>query len=103
MKAAFDNLNRQILIKILRRHGVNTKLVNRIAQKYEETSAKIRVNGLYTKEMWKTKGVRQGCPISPTLFSLYIADLEQHLEKGQTGGVVIGRKNSSLWHTQTIS
>lgn len=38
------------------------------------------------------RGLRQGCPMSPTLFNIYVMDLKEELEKGQSGGVVIGRE-----------
>jgi len=41
------------------------------------------------------KGLRQGYPLSPTLFNVYLSDLEEGMEKGQTGGVVIGKEK--LW------
>lgn len=51
----------------------------------------------------KCKGVRQGYPLSPTLFTLYTADLERILQKGQAGGVVIGeRKIWTLAYTNDI-
>lgn len=75
MKEAFDNLNRRKLTQTLRRFNVNKKLVNTIAEIYEDTGLKIR----YTDELWITKGVRQGCPLSSKLFSLFIAALVEKL------------------------
>lgn len=45
--------------------------------------------------MSKQKEVRQGCPLSPTLFNIYIADLERTMRQGQDGGVVIDRRK--IW------
>jgi len=38
------------------------------------------------------KGLRQGCPQSPTLFNIYVSNLKEEMERGQTGGVVIGKE-----------
>lgn len=63
----------------------------RIEEIYTETRNKIRVNGKISEKFWMTRGLRQGCPLSPTLFSLYIGNLEEKLRRGQAGGVVVGR------------
>lgn len=41
---------------------------------------------------WTEKGVRQGCSMSPTLFNIYVMDLEEEMRKEQTGGVTIGKE-----------
>lgn len=40
--------------------------------------------------VWTTKGVRQGCPLSPFLFNVLIGDIEEALDRDKVGGVRIG-------------
>ena len=39
----------------------------------------INAPGLRRRTIRSTQGLKQGCPLRPTLFSLYIADWEQHV------------------------
>lgn len=91
LKAACDIVNRQKLIQSLVQLDINENLVNRIAEIYTETQCIVRVNDGETPQFWTSRGLRQGCPLSPLLFSIFLADLESTLQKGQTGGVVVGR------------
>ena len=61
---------------------------------YRETKCKVRVGNRETEEFWTRKGVKQGCPMSPTLFNIYIADIGTELAKG-VGGVRLGKRR--LW------
>jgi len=52
-----------------------------------ETRYRVRVGEGLSEVFWTGKGVRQGCPLSPGLFNLLTADLEEYMRKGGWGGV----------------
>lgn len=62
---------------------------------YASTKNAVRVRGKVSGSFWAEKGVRQGCPLSSSLFSILIADIEEELKKGRTGGVLIGKRR--IW------
>ena len=43
--------------------------------------AKVQIDGDKDEEIMSDTGVEQGCPLSPTLFGLYIAELETYLDE----------------------
>lgn len=95
LKAAFDNVEREQLWNVLKGKGVAADLVWRMERIYEETKVAVRVKEEVTAKFRTTKGVRQGCVMSPLLFNLYIADIGKELEMRNVGGVRIGNKR--LW------
>lgn len=50
-----------------------------------------------TEEFRTERGVGQECPMSSILFNLYIMDLEEEMNKEQTGGVIIGKVKFWTW------
>lgn len=64
--------------------GIEDQLRKRIMRTYRETRNTVRVRDRKTKDFWTERGVRRGCPISPTLFSIYIINLEEEMRKEQT-------------------
>lgn len=59
---------------------------------YKKTRNIIKIGNRKTEEFWTEKGLRQGYPMSPTLFNIYLSDLEEKLKKEQTGGVLISKE-----------
>ena len=101
--AAFDTIDRELLWNVMQRMGVSSGLINRIKEIYKNTISIVRTGLRESKEFRTTRGLRQGCPLSPILFALYIADLDVILEKGQAGGVIIGnRKIMSLAYADDL-
>lgn len=64
LKAAFDSVDRKILIKIMRERGIREELIEQVVELLGETSCKVKVRGgVMGKRFWTKRGVRQGCPL----------------------------------------
>ena len=71
LKKAFDFVDRNLLLyKQLLIH-VDGKVYNTIKNMYSNISACVRINGKLTNWFDCKSGVRQGCNLSPTLFSIF--------------------------------
>lgn len=90
LKAAFDSVNKDELIKTMRVKGVRKGLINRVEEVLRESKSRIRIGTQCGEVFWMARGIRQGCPLSPILFNLLIADLEEYMRKGGWGGVRLG-------------
>jgi len=75
----------------LKKVGVG-ELRRRIMETYRETKNRVKVGRRKSEEFWTKSGVRQGCPMSPTLFNIYLMDLEAELRKKQEGSMVVGKE-----------
>jgi len=95
LKAAFDKVDRKILWKAMEERGIRRELIERVKEIYEQTKNAVKVHGNTTNWFETRKEERQGCPLSPLLFALVIADVEEEMKKGQVGGVWI-RKNMDI-------
>lgn len=60
LKAAFDNVKREVLWTIMENKGIDKRLINRIKKIYEETISVIRCKDVCTDKFWIWKEVRQG-------------------------------------------
>ena len=92
MKAAFDRLRRAKIWKRLVTKGVNGKLVSRIRSLFEGSRERVEIEGEIIDEFGIKEGVRQGCPLSPTLFNIAVVDLEEEMSKVQGGGAWLGKR-----------
>ena len=71
----------------MKRKGIPEEIILMIQNMYRSTSYAIGEYGFESHA-----GVKQGCPLSPLLFAIYISDLDEVLRRNQLGGTVLGRK-----------
>jgi len=103
LKAAFDSVDRGVLYQTMREKGIREGLIERVREILRETKSRVKVGEEWGESFWAARGLRQGCPLSPTLFSILIADLEEEMEKVKWGGVKVGgRKVYSLAYADDI-
>ncbi len=85
MKKAFDSVNRTCLLDKLRNIGINGNIYFAVKTIYEKVSCAVRINGIYTDWFAVDLGVKQGCILSPNLFSIDINDLAKAIKELDCG------------------
>jgi hypothetical protein len=85
-KAAFDKVDRVKMFECMRERRISEWLVRKVEEIYARTRNKVKVGEKESEWFETTKGVRQGCPLSPLLFTIYVADVDEMLRKAQAGG-----------------
>ena len=84
---AFDSINRPALWKILSHYGIPDKLINIIRMLYVDFSARVICGTDLTEEFLIHTGVKQGCLLSPLLFTLCIDWVMKEITAGNKRGI----------------
>ena len=69
---AYDSVNRELLYAKLDAVGFGGRVKQLIQSMYFNDSVKVRIGEGLSRPLWFTKGVKQGCVLSPLLFALYV-------------------------------
>jgi hypothetical protein len=72
---------REALFQRLRDIGISETLLSAIMRLYESVLGRLRTTHGISDFIRSTIGVKQGCPLSPTLFGIYIDELESFLHE----------------------
>lgn len=80
-RKAFDSVCRRLIWQRLHSLGIRGAMLHALKNLYEKTKFQVRINGRTSEGFVVTvSGVRQGCPISPLLFGVFIEQLHEFLK-----------------------
>ena len=86
---AFDSVPRNLIFQKLLNHNINGKFYDCLINMYTEDRACIKIGDFITPPFPTNQGVRQGCILSPTLFNIFLSDLQDITEREQCEPVEI--------------
>jgi len=86
-KAAFDSISWEALFYKLNSYNIPSKLIRLLKCIYEGAHCRIRLKEGNTELFYTKSGVKQGCVLSPLLFSLFLNDLDVFIDPEHNLGV----------------
>ena len=86
MEKAYDRVDRRKLFEVIRGYGVQEILADVIERICNESMIKFDMERIMTGWCKRDSGVRQGCTLSPLLFSIYLRELGMEIPACKHGG-----------------
>lgn len=77
----FDSVGWDFLIQVMERFGFSDIFIQCIKALYTSPTARIKINGCLSNQIKLQRRCRQGCPLSPLLFNLFIEPLAQNIRE----------------------
>lgn len=97
LSKAFDKVPHDLLWEKLTRMGFHPRSISVLKSLYKHTHL-CKSNGQWMglREVFIRSGVKQGCPISPLLWALFIRDIGLLMEQSPGGVLIWGQRISAL-------
>lgn len=86
---AFDSVDRDTLWKVLKMYGCPQKLVNIIKEFHNGMKGQVLIGGEPSEAFEVHHGVKQGCVLAPTLFSLFLTAVLDTMKIELNDGIYI--------------
>ena len=77
---AFDRVDRKLLWERLKERGVSGEMLDALRRCYDKVELRVKVNGKRGTPVESVQGVKQGCPLSPALFGLFIETFADYVD-----------------------
>ena len=101
-KKAFDSINHKELLDKLVSFGINGDYLRIISSLYSKVKSCVRGADGLTDLFSCSRGVRQGCLLSPLLFALYLNDLDNCIRESSTGVAVGNERIHTLLYADDL-
>ncbi len=92
---AYDSVWHKGLFYKLKENNFSGKLLDLIMDIYKKTKCAVKINGSITEYFTYNKGVRQGCPLSPILFNIYVNDIFRIMNENIESNIFL-KENESI-------
>ena len=95
---AFDTVGSTGLWQLLRKYGCPEKFTTMIESLHTGMMVNVRNGGEVSDTFAITNGVKQGCVLAPTLFSIFLSAMLEEAFKDMGAGIYIqSRQNADLF------
>jgi len=81
LERTYDSVPLKNLWKALKHYNIGNSIIMAIKRLYENPFSKIKIGKQLSSGFYVTKGLQQGCSLSPTLFKIYIQNALEHWQK----------------------
>lgn len=78
---AFDRVDRELLWIRLYERGIREPALSVFRKGYEKVELRVKANGQRGRAFDSVQGVKQGCPLSPMLFGLFIEAFAEYVDE----------------------
>lgn len=91
-RKAFDCVQHEKMINILKSTGIDKRDIQIIAELYWNQKAEVKIEQQTTENIEIKKGARQGCVLSPLLYNIYAETIFKEALDEMIGGIKINGK-----------
>ena len=100
---AFDTVSRDGLWKIMAKFGCPPRFIAMVRQFHDGMQARVQNDGEFSEPFEVTNGVKQGCVLAPTLFSMmFSAMLMDALQDSNTGFPIRYRFDGNIFNLRRL-